>query len=75
MWSCDLIGGRTDYYNPMAWLRLLHNLKIASLRWPLGWMAPTNSYCQEMVSISNKNLNYYKIFQVCSYYVLIVLYA
>ena len=29
----------------MAWLRLLHNLKIASLRWPLGWMAPTNNYC------------------------------
>ena len=50
-----------DYCNPMAWLRLLNNLKIASLRWPLGWMAPTNSYCLEMVllSISNKNLNYY----------------
>ena len=27
MWSCDLIGGRTDYCNPMALLRLLYNLK------------------------------------------------
>ena len=45
LWSCDLFGGRTHYCNPMAWLRLLHNLKIASLHWPLGWMAPTNSSC------------------------------
>ena len=45
------IGGRTDYCDSMAWLRLLHTLKFTSLHWPLSWMAPTNSYFYEMVRV------------------------
>ena len=36
MWSCDLIGGRPDYCNPVAWLRLWDNLKNCISALPIG---------------------------------------